>query len=174
MTEHPKLPGRCFQAHETDRALALNGLPLREVLATPRWLFLRRNVRRADLGSPRICLAALSPPRTSHRFEMGFPRKRKYRRHAPLLGLGPTISANGSPARAFCPSPASAWVSGSPSSVPSGTAPPSSKVVWALLQFFWDRNRMCAQDRLAETIVVDTRRRSAPRPSPSEPDLRPV
>lgn len=26
------------------------------------------------------------------------------------------------------------------------------------LQFFWDRNRMCAQDRLAETIVVDTRR----------------
>ena len=25
-------------------------------------------------------------------------------------------------------------------------------------QFFWDRNRMCAQDRLAETIVVDVRR----------------
>jgi uncharacterized RDD family membrane protein YckC len=25
------------------------------------------------------------------------------------------------------------------------------------LQFFWDPNRMCAQDRLAETIVVDTR-----------------
>ncbi len=24
-------------------------------------------------------------------------------------------------------------------------------------QFFWDKNRMCAQDRLAETIVVDTR-----------------
>jgi uncharacterized RDD family membrane protein YckC len=28
------------------------------------------------------------------------------------------------------------------------------------LQFFWDRNRMCAQDRLAETIVVDERKRS--------------
>jgi uncharacterized RDD family membrane protein YckC len=28
------------------------------------------------------------------------------------------------------------------------------------LQFFWDRNRMCAQDRLAETIVVDLRRKS--------------
>jgi len=27
------------------------------------------------------------------------------------------------------------------------------------LQFFWDRNRMCAQDRLAETIVVDQRTR---------------
>jgi uncharacterized RDD family membrane protein YckC len=27
------------------------------------------------------------------------------------------------------------------------------------IQFFWDRNRMCAQDRLAETIVVDVRRR---------------
>jgi uncharacterized RDD family membrane protein YckC len=28
------------------------------------------------------------------------------------------------------------------------------------LQFFWDCNRMCAQDRLAETIVVDVRRKS--------------
>jgi uncharacterized RDD family membrane protein YckC len=26
------------------------------------------------------------------------------------------------------------------------------------LQIFWDSNRMCAQDRLAETIVVDTRK----------------
>lgn len=26
------------------------------------------------------------------------------------------------------------------------------------LQFFWDPNRMCAQDRLAETIVVDLRK----------------
>ena len=32
------------------------------------------------------------------------------------------------------------------------------------LQFFWDRNRMCAQDRLAETIVVDVRKGSR-RPS---------
>ena len=30
------------------------------------------------------------------------------------------------------------------------------------LQFFWDRNRMCAQDRLAETVVVDVRRRAQP------------
>jgi uncharacterized RDD family membrane protein YckC len=29
-------------------------------------------------------------------------------------------------------------------------------------QIFWDHNRMCAQDRLAETIVVDVRRRSQP------------
>jgi uncharacterized RDD family membrane protein YckC len=27
------------------------------------------------------------------------------------------------------------------------------------VQFFWDRNRMCAQDRLAETIVVDRRKK---------------
>lgn len=27
-------------------------------------------------------------------------------------------------------------------------------------QFFWDPNRMCAQDRLAETIVVDQRKKS--------------
>lgn len=25
------------------------------------------------------------------------------------------------------------------------------------MQFFWDHNRMCAQDRLAETIVIDVR-----------------
>ena len=30
-----------------------------------------------------------------------------------------------------------------------------------ILQFFWDRNRMCAQDRLAETIVVDVRKQKA-------------
>ncbi len=29
-------------------------------------------------------------------------------------------------------------------------------------QFFWDRNRQCAQDRLAETIVVDIRKKSQP------------
>ena len=29
------------------------------------------------------------------------------------------------------------------------------------MQFFWDRNRMCAQDRLAETIVVDVRKPKA-------------
>lgn len=29
------------------------------------------------------------------------------------------------------------------------------------VQFFWDRNRMCAQDRLAETIVVDVRKPSS-------------
>jgi uncharacterized RDD family membrane protein YckC len=28
------------------------------------------------------------------------------------------------------------------------------------LQFFWDKNRMCAQDRLAETIVIDVRKRA--------------
>jgi uncharacterized RDD family membrane protein YckC len=28
-------------------------------------------------------------------------------------------------------------------------------------QFFWDKNRMCAQDRLAETIVIDTRQQSS-------------
>jgi len=27
-------------------------------------------------------------------------------------------------------------------------------------QFFWDKNRMCAQDRLAETIVLDVRKAS--------------
>jgi hypothetical protein len=31
------------------------------------------------------------------------------------------------------------------------------------LQIFWDHNRMCAQDRLAETIVIDIRE---PKPQP--------
>ena len=35
------------------------------------------------------------------------------------------------------------------------------------LQFFWSANRMCAQDRLAETIVIDERRRSAQRSTPT-------
>jgi uncharacterized RDD family membrane protein YckC len=43
------------------------------------------------------------------------------------------------------------------------------------LQFFWDRNRMCAQDRLAETIVVDVRKRREQQAdstlSPPPPDL---
>jgi uncharacterized RDD family membrane protein YckC len=29
------------------------------------------------------------------------------------------------------------------------------------IQFFWRENRMCAQDRLAETIVIDERRSKA-------------
>jgi uncharacterized RDD family membrane protein YckC len=33
------------------------------------------------------------------------------------------------------------------------------------LQFFWDPNRMCAQDRLAETIVIDVRKQRAKAPS---------
>ncbi|MGD0831514.1 MAG: RDD family protein [Terracidiphilus sp.] len=38
------------------------------------------------------------------------------------------------------------------------------------LQFFWDRNRMCAQDRLAETIVVDLRKRVNPPQETQEVD----
>jgi RDD family len=30
------------------------------------------------------------------------------------------------------------------------------------VQFFWDRNRMCTQDRLAETIVIDERKSATP------------
>lgn len=49
------------------------------------------------------------------------------------------------------------------------------------VQFFWDRNRMCAQDRLAETIVIDLRRRAqhapvhfVPPPSSPPADAPPV
>jgi uncharacterized RDD family membrane protein YckC len=33
------------------------------------------------------------------------------------------------------------------------------------LQFFWSENRMCAQDRLAETIVIDERKRTTQSPA---------
>lgn len=33
------------------------------------------------------------------------------------------------------------------------------------LQFFWSENRMCAQDRLAETIVIDERKRTPAPPA---------
>ena len=38
------------------------------------------------------------------------------------------------------------------------------------LQYFWDRNRMCAQDRLAETIVVDLRKRAYRKSETQEAD----
>jgi len=38
------------------------------------------------------------------------------------------------------------------------------------LQFFWDRNRMCAQDRLAETIVIDVRKPKKTPPSKAQPE----
>jgi uncharacterized RDD family membrane protein YckC len=33
------------------------------------------------------------------------------------------------------------------------------------LQFFWSENRMCAQDRLAETVVIDERKRATRLPA---------
>ncbi len=33
------------------------------------------------------------------------------------------------------------------------------------LQYFWSENRMCAQDRLAETIVIDVRKRKSSSPA---------
>lgn len=36
------------------------------------------------------------------------------------------------------------------------------------VQFFWDRNRQCAQDRLAETIVVDVRKSARRKQQPTD------
>ena len=42
------------------------------------------------------------------------------------------------------------------------------------VQFFWDPNRMCAQDRLAETIVVDLRQpKPGTEPKTAEPKAEP-
>jgi uncharacterized RDD family membrane protein YckC len=42
-----------------------------------------------------------------------------------------------------------------------------------ILQIFWDTNRMCAQDRLAETVVLDLRRRTQPPLIPREDLIQP-
>jgi len=39
----------------------------------------------------------------------------------------------------------------------------------SFVQFFWDKNRVCAQDRLAETIIEDVRKKHADREK--APDL---
>jgi uncharacterized RDD family membrane protein YckC len=42
------------------------------------------------------------------------------------------------------------------------------------LQFFWDKNRMCAQDRLAETIVIDVRKGASRETYDEETEPSPV
>jgi uncharacterized RDD family membrane protein YckC len=42
------------------------------------------------------------------------------------------------------------------------------------LQFFWDHNRMCAQDRLAETIVIDVRKQKAEAAMAGAPGAAPL
>ncbi|MGA2001937.1 MAG: RDD family protein [Terriglobales bacterium] len=173
MTEHPKLPGRCFQAHETDRALALNGLPLAKfwqrlvgyffdvMFAVLIWVPLEFAWRRYLLHEPHIDL------------KWDFHEKGNIVVMLLYWGLGNYFGKWIARTRvlSLTSERMGKWQS-IERALGYGAAILEGGLGFA--QFFWDRNRMCAQDRLAETIVVDTRRRSAPRPSPSEPDLRPV
>ena len=36
------------------------------------------------------------------------------------------------------------------------------------MQYFWSANRMCAQDRLAETVVIDIRKQKTGAGRPSQ------
>ena len=40
------------------------------------------------------------------------------------------------------------------------------------LQYFWSTNRMCVQDRMAETIVIDTRKSATRLPHSKSPDQK--
>ncbi len=163
MADQPKQ--RRFQAHETDRAASLNGLPLATfwqrvlgyaidlLIAVALWFPLEFLWRRYHLHEEHIILAFNLHEKTDLVVALIYWGSFNY------FGNGQTPGK---------------WVART--RILSLTSDRIGK--WqaiertlgygaALLegglgffQFFWDRNRMCAQDRLAETIVVDIRKAS--------------
>ncbi len=154
---------RAFEAHESTRAHSLNGLPLARfwqralgyfidvTLAVLLWFPLEAAWRRYVFHEQDI--------------HMAFDFHEKGNLVVMLLywGLGNYLSNGQTPGK---------WVARTRIlSLTSERMGPWQSLERALgygaavlegglgfLQFFWDRNRMCAQDRLAETIVVDVRR----------------
>ena len=167
MSEQMKNPGRQFQAHETARAAALNGLPLAAfwqrlvgyfvdiLLAVLIWIPLEFAWRRYVLHESNINLT------------WDFHEKGNIVVVLLYWGLGNYFGNGQTPGK---------WVAririlsltrermGPWQSIERALGYGAAVLEGGLgfLQFFWDRNRMCAQDRLAETIVVDIRRRKNP------------
>jgi uncharacterized RDD family membrane protein YckC len=167
MSEQPKPGRRYFQAHETMRTTELTGLPLAMfwqrllgyfidiLLAVVVWFPLEFAWRHYLLHENDIHLT------------WDFHEKGNIVVMLLYWGLGNYFGNGRTPGK---------WVS--QTRVLSLTGPrmgPWQSIERALgygaavlegglgfVQFFWDRNRMCAQDRLAETIVVDIRKRSQP------------
>ena len=165
MKDKPDAPRRCFHMHETVRMQALEGLPLAAfwqrllgyaidlLLALLVWVPLEFSFRRYVLHQIQVDL--------------------KWDFHEPgnivvmvlywavcnYLGNGQTPGKLAARTRAMSLTSdrLGIWQSveralGYGAAVLEGGL--------GFVQFFWDRNRMCAQDRLAETIVVDVRKRS--------------
>jgi hypothetical protein len=165
MSAHVKGERRCFEAHEAPRAEALNGLPLATfwqrllgyivdiLLAVVLWAPSEFAVRRFLLHEQEIHMA------------WDFHEKGNILAMLVYWGLGNYFLNGQTPGK---------WVARTRAmSLTSARMGPWQSIERALgygaavlegglgfLQFFWDRNRMCAQDRLAETIVVDVRKRA--------------
>lgn len=165
MTQTVQHPRRLFHAHETMRASALDGLPL----AT----FWQRFVGYVvDIA---LAVALWAPFEIAGRFyllheqnirlDWDFHEKGNIVAMLLYWGLGNYLLNGQTPGK---------WIARTRIlSLTSERMGPWQSVERALgygaavlegglgfLQFFWDRNRMCAQDRLAETIVVDVRQKS--------------
>jgi uncharacterized RDD family membrane protein YckC len=164
MTE-PVREGRYFEAHETDRATALNGVPLATfgqrvvgyfvdlTLAVLLWFPLEFLWRRYLLHEQKIELkwdfreagnivVMLLYWGLGNYFGNGRTPGKWVARSRILSLTGERLGAWQSFERAL----------GYGAAVLEGGL--------GFLQFFWARNRMCAQDRLAETIVIDTRQKA--------------
>ena len=165
MSEPAKRARRYFEAHETGRATALNGVPLAAfwqrllgyfidlLLAVIIWFPLEGAWRWYVLHERDIHLT------------WDFHEKGNIIVAVLYLGLGNYLGNGRTPGK---------WVARTRAmSLTGERMGPWQSVERALgygaavlegglgfLQFFWDRNRRCAQDRLAETIVVDTRKRA--------------
>jgi len=165
MTHKPDAPRRCFHIHDTVRMHALEGLPLAAV-----WQRLLGYVIDVFLA-----VLVWAPLEYSYRRYLlhGTHLDMKWDFHEPgnlvvivlywavwnYLGNGQTPGKWAARTRAIS---LTSERLGMWQSVERALGYGAAVLEGGLgfLQIFWDRNRMCAQDRLAETIVVDIRKRS--------------
>ncbi len=165
MKDKPDVPRRRFHMHETARMLALEGLPLATfwqrllgysidlLLALLIWIPLEFSLRRYLLHQSKVDL----------KWDFHEPGNivvmLLYWAVCNYVGKGQTPGKWAARTRALSLTSdrLGVWQSveralGYGAAVLEGGL--------GFVQFFWDRNRMCAQDRLAETIVVDVRKQS--------------
>ena len=167
MSSKPAKARRRFHAHESSRADALNGLPLATflqrligfvadlLLALVVWAPLEFAFRRYLLHENKVDL------------KWDFHEKGNIAVMLLYWGLANYFGNGQTPGKWMARTRALSLTSeriGAWQSVERALGYGAAVLEGGLgfVQFFWDQNRMCAQDRLAETIVVDTRREPIP------------
>jgi uncharacterized RDD family membrane protein YckC len=165
MKDKPGAPRRCFHMHETARMQALEGLALAAfwqrllgflidlLLAVLVWIPLELSVRRYLLHQGELEL-------TWNFHEPGnIVVMVLYWAVCNYVGNGQTPGkwAARTKAMSLTSDRLGVWQSVERA---LGYGAAVLEAGLGFVQFFWDRNRMCAQDRRAETIVVDIRKRS--------------